>query len=112
LTNEGDGVKGPRAANITRLQRELRDERDFFSAVMENLSALVLIMSADRVVERVNRTCLQACGKTVSELVGKPLASILPELDACLSQAPHPSSARSNGMGWSSPGAPATWVSG
>lgn len=69
-----------------RARRELSEERDFFSAVMENLGALVLIMTCDRVVERVNRTCLNACGKSASELVGRPLGEVFPDLDECLSK--------------------------
>ena len=78
-----------------RARRDLQEERDFFSALMENLGALVLIMSRDRIIERVNRTCVEACGRAASQMVGRPLSEVFPDLDECLTKNPPPSECES-----------------
>ncbi|MGE0490507.1 MAG: ATP-binding protein [Vulcanimicrobiota bacterium] len=72
----------------TRLQ--LREERDFFSALMENLGALVLITDRDLRVERVNRTFLEAVSLSQDAIVDRPLEETLPDLAECLSEEPPP----------------------
>jgi signal transduction histidine kinase/CheY-like chemotaxis protein len=67
-----------------RVRRELQDEKDFFAALMENLGALVLIMSPTLVIERVNRACREACGLPASQMVGRPLVEVFPDLGACI----------------------------
>ena len=71
-------------------RRALRKERDFFSALMENLGALVLILDGEKRVKRLNRACLLVSGLTTDDVVGKPLADVVPELGKHLSQDPLP----------------------
>lgn len=73
-----------------RARRELQEERDFVSTLLENLGALVLIMSTDRVIERVNRTFVEAWEVPAEEVVGKPLAEVFPALEECLRRDPGP----------------------
>jgi signal transduction histidine kinase/ActR/RegA family two-component response regulator len=69
-------------------RQALSEERDFFSALMENLGALVLILDGDRRVKRLNRACLLVSGLTTEDVVGKRLEDVVPELEECLSQEP------------------------
>lgn len=73
-----------------RARRELQNERDFITTLLENLGALVLIMTADRVIVRANRACAEAFGKPAGELVDRPLGEVFPDLEKCLSQVPPP----------------------
>ena len=67
-------------------RRLIQEERDFFSALMENLGALVLILDKSRRVKRVNRTCLEARGLRVEDVVDKPLAESFPDLEECIAE--------------------------
>ena len=57
--------------------RELRNERDFVSAVVDNSAALVLILDAEGRIIRFNGSCQRASGLSLSEAVGKHLWDVL-----------------------------------
>ena len=57
--------------------RELRNERDFVSAVVNNSAALVMILdSAGRVI-RFNESCQRASGLSLSDVTGKYVWDVL-----------------------------------
>ena len=54
-----------------QVSRELRNERDFVSAVIDHSAALVLILDPTGRVVRFNESCVRASGLSQSEAIGK-----------------------------------------
>lgn len=56
-----------------RMERALIAERNFVSAVLDTVSALVLVVDAGGRIVRFNRACERISGYSFAELVGRPL---------------------------------------
>ncbi len=59
-------------------ERELRRERQFVSAVIDTVGALVLVLDRDGCVVRFNRACEQTTGFRFDEVQGRPVWDLLP----------------------------------
>jgi two-component system sensor histidine kinase VicK len=55
-----------------RVERALTVERNFVSAVLDTISALVLVLDTSGRIVRFNRACEQISGYSFAELVGRP----------------------------------------
>ena len=66
---------------IAERTRELRDERNFATAVLDTAAALVLVLDRDGRVARWNKACEQASGYSAAEVLGQPVMErlLLPE---------------------------------
>jgi two-component system, OmpR family, sensor histidine kinase VicK len=60
-----------------RVERALTVERNFVSAVLDTIGALVLVVDTAGRVVRFNRACEQVSGYSFNELVGRPLPAEL-----------------------------------
>jgi PAS domain S-box-containing protein len=61
------------AIGRARLYAEVRQERDFSSAVVETMSSLVIVLDRAGRIARFNRACEQATGYTFDEVRGRRL---------------------------------------
>ena len=64
-----------------QVSRELRNERDFVSAVIDNSAALVLILDPTGRIVRFNESCVRASGLLLSEAMGKHVWDVLSSPD-------------------------------
>lgn len=55
----------------------LRHERDFTAAVLDTVDALVIVLDKAGKIVRFNRTCEQVSGYDASEVIGRPVWTIL-----------------------------------
>jgi two-component system, cell cycle sensor histidine kinase and response regulator CckA len=72
----GAGLRGRTSPFLTRAEHTLealRRERDFSSAVIDTVGALIVVLDADGRIVEFNRSCEQITGYTYEELRGKPL---------------------------------------
>lgn len=51
--------------------RQLREHRDLYATVLDNVEALVALLDPDGTVRRVNRTCERTLGRTARSIVGR-----------------------------------------
>jgi len=64
-------------ARRERTEETLRRERDFSSALLDTLGALVVVLDADARIVRFNRACEQATGYTFGEVRGRVFSDFL-----------------------------------
>ncbi len=62
-----------RTLDLERLNRELSDERQFVSAVLETVGSLLIVADARGTVVRVNRALCELTGYRPEELTGRPI---------------------------------------
>jgi PAS domain S-box-containing protein len=62
-----------RTVELERLNRELGEERQFVSAVVETVGSLLIVADASGTVVRVNRALCELTGYEAEELTGRPL---------------------------------------
>jgi PAS domain S-box-containing protein len=62
-----------RTLELERLNRELTDERQFVSAVVETVGSLLVVADARGTVVRVNRALCELTGYQAAELTGRPV---------------------------------------
>lgn len=60
--------------NTSDQNRQIRVERNFLEAVLENAAALVAILEPDGRIIRWNRTCEKVTGRLLFEVLGRPLS--------------------------------------
>ena len=58
--------------------RELRDERNFITTVLDTQEALVVVLDRDGRIIRFNRACGELTGFSQSEMVGRSVVELLP----------------------------------
>jgi PAS domain S-box-containing protein len=59
-----------------KTELDLKRERDFISAVLDNADVMVAVIDRNGIIERVNKTCLKVIGRKMEELSGKNLDSL------------------------------------
>jgi len=65
------------------IEQQLREERNFTSAVLDNAGALVMVLDREGRIVRFNHACEQLSGYIFAEVRGKhPLDTVLPAEDA------------------------------
>lgn len=62
-----------RTLDLERLNRELGEERQFVSAVVDTVGSLLIVVDAYGNVVRVNRALCELTGYTAAELTGRPV---------------------------------------
>jgi len=62
-----------RTLDLERLNRELGEERQFVSAVVETVGSLLVVADSHGTVVRVNRALCELTGYTPEELTGRPI---------------------------------------
>ena len=62
-----------RTLDLERLNRELGEERQFVSAVVETVGSLLIVADAYGTVVRVNRALCELTGYSAEELTGRPI---------------------------------------
>jgi PAS domain S-box-containing protein len=62
-----------RTLDLERLNRELGEERQFVSAVVETVGSLLIVADAYGTVVRVNRALCELAGYSADELTGRPV---------------------------------------
>lgn len=69
---------------VQRRTEDLRQERDFGSAIFDTIGALVFVVHEDGTIVRVNKTCQEFIGKSLDEIGGLLLwdLSLIPEEEA------------------------------
>jgi PAS domain S-box-containing protein len=64
-------------SDLKRTEKQLQEERNLASAVLETVDALVLVMDREGRIIRFNRTCEQTTGYSFAEVHGKPIWELL-----------------------------------
>lgn len=68
-------------SDLKRTEKQLQEERNLASAVLETVDALVLVMDMEGRIVRFNRACEQITGYAFSEVQGKPIWHLLRSLE-------------------------------
>lgn len=61
-----------------QMEKELRQERDFTTALLETMDALMVVLDAAGRIVRFNRACERLTGYRAEEVKGKPLWDLFP----------------------------------
>lgn len=64
-------------SDLKRTEKQLQEERNLASAILETVDALVLVMDGEGQIIRFNRACEQTTGYSFAEVQGKPLWELL-----------------------------------
>jgi PAS domain S-box-containing protein len=64
-------------SDLKRTEKQLQEERNLASAILETVDALVLVMDREGRIVRFNRTCEQTTGYSFAEVQGKPIWELL-----------------------------------
>ncbi len=63
---------------IARRVKELKKERNFVSAILDTVGALVVVLNKEGRIVRFNRACEQMTGYSVDEVIGSSIWSLFP----------------------------------
>jgi PAS domain S-box-containing protein len=64
-------------SDLKHTEKQLQEERNLASAVLETVDALVMVMDREGRIIRFNRACEETTGYTLSEVQGKPIWDLL-----------------------------------
>lgn len=64
-------------SDLKRTEKQLQEERNLASAILETADALVLVMDREGRIIRFNRTCEETTGHSFAEVQGKPIWDLL-----------------------------------
>jgi PAS domain S-box-containing protein len=64
-------------SDLKRTEKQLQEERNLASAILETVDALVLVMDREGRIVRFNRTCEQTTGYSFAEVQGQPIWELL-----------------------------------
>lgn len=68
-------------SDLKHTEKQLQEERNLASAVLETVDALVLVMDREGRIVRFNRACEQTTGYTFAEVHGRPIWELLPSAE-------------------------------
>jgi PAS domain S-box-containing protein len=68
-------------SDLKHTEKQLQEERNLATAVLETVDALVLVMDREGRIVRFNRACEQTTGYTFAEVHGRPIWELLPSAE-------------------------------
>ena len=68
-------------SDLKHTEKQLQEERNLASAVLETVDALVLVMDREGRIIRFNRACEQTTGYMFAEVHGRPIWELLPSAE-------------------------------